>query len=125
MKEAFQHTNFEILFTTYRDKVYNLAFKMTADTNLAEDITQETFIKCYEKLDSYRGESQIYTWLYAIARNICLRHLEKQQRSTVQNLEQLIQEVSDEPDDDIKPEQKNNYVQQIKEGCLLGLLKTL
>jgi RNA polymerase sigma factor (sigma-70 family) len=55
---------------------------MTGDRLTAEDLTQETFIPAYQKLDTYRGEARFYTWLYRIAANLCLRHLDRESRLT-------------------------------------------
>ncbi len=53
-KEIFTKKHFSFLFENYRDKVYSLAHKMTADKNTAEDITQDTFLKCYENIENFR-----------------------------------------------------------------------
>ena len=63
---------------------------MTADLNIAEDITQETFIKCYQNIEKLRGESHIFTWLYTITKNNCLRLLEKKKKNSSKELEQLL-----------------------------------
>lgn len=43
----------------------------------AEDVLQETFLKAYRKYDSFSGTSGVYTWLYTIARNVCIDHFRK------------------------------------------------
>jgi len=123
--EIINQNNFAYIFSSYKNKIYNLVYKMTLDKEVSEDITQETFIKCYEKLDDFRGDSQLYTWLYSIAKNQCLRFLEKQRQYQVENLEQLLNTTSSPFIETISPLEKNNYITQVKEGCLLGLLKTL
>lgn len=50
------------------------------DHNLAQDLTQDTFIKVWEQLPKFRNESNIGTWIFRIASNNCLRHIEKQNR---------------------------------------------
>ena len=52
--------------------VYNLALKMVSDPIEAENILQETFLKVFEKLDSYKGNSSLQTWIYRIATNTAL-----------------------------------------------------
>jgi RNA polymerase sigma-70 factor (ECF subfamily) len=50
------------------------------DDDDAKDVTQEVFIKAYNSLDYFRGDSKIQTWLYAITRNLCLNVLDKKKR---------------------------------------------
>jgi RNA polymerase sigma-70 factor, ECF subfamily len=50
----------------------------------AEDIVQETFLKAYRNLDSFRGQSGYYTWLYSIARNLCIDEFRKRKYEKLQ-----------------------------------------
>ncbi|WP_242634603.1 sigma-70 family RNA polymerase sigma factor [Bacillus timonensis] len=59
------------LMDQYGQEVIMLAYTYVKDKQLAEDITQEVFIKCYEKLDSFRNESSYKTWIYRITINKC------------------------------------------------------
>ena len=117
--------NFSEIFTLHKDKIYNLSFKMTGDSDIAEDITQETFLKCYENIDKFRGDSSTSTWLYTIAKNACLQFLKREKRTSTIDLKALLNSAFDENIEKFKREEKNNYIQQVKEGCLLGLLRTL
>ena len=60
---------------------------MTGNKDDASDITQDTFIQGFKSIDKFRGESQIYTWLYKIAKNKCLRLLEKKNKTTFLSLQ--------------------------------------
>ncbi|MEY3312565.1 MAG: hypothetical protein RLZZ578_85, partial [Bacteroidota bacterium] len=57
-----------------------IAIRYMRDDEDAKDITQEAFIKAYQSLNTFRGESHIRTWLYAITRNLCLNAIEKKKR---------------------------------------------
>ncbi|MDR4886028.1 sigma-70 family RNA polymerase sigma factor [Fredinandcohnia sp. QZ13] len=59
------------LMDQYGQEVIMLAYTYVKDKQLAEDIAQEVFIKCYEKLDSFRHESSYKTWIYRITINKC------------------------------------------------------
>ncbi|MCD7034349.1 sigma-70 family RNA polymerase sigma factor [Metabacillus sp. GX 13764] len=59
------------LIDQYWVSVKKLAFTYVKDWGLAEDVTQEVFIRCYRNLDQYRGEAGYKTWLYKIAINRC------------------------------------------------------
>ncbi len=65
----------------YSDRLYTLLFRLLRTQEEAEDALQETFITMVEKLDTFRGHSGIYTWLYRIATNIALMRLRSGQKS--------------------------------------------
>jgi RNA polymerase sigma-70 factor (ECF subfamily) len=71
---------FSELVHKYQQKIYWHIRKMVIDHEDANDLTQETFIKAWKKLESFNGDSQLYTWLYRIATNDCLRFLQKKKR---------------------------------------------
>jgi len=71
---------FEILVKRYKSRVYNMVFKMVRDGHLAEDITQEVFIKMYRFLPYFRGKSKFYTWLYRLMINLTLNTLKRVRR---------------------------------------------
>ncbi len=71
---------FEILMTAYEKNVYNLALRMCSNPEDAADMTQEAFIKAYNSLPSFRGDSKFSVWLYRIVSNVCLDFLRKQKR---------------------------------------------
>ena len=98
---------------------------MTGDKDDANDITQETFIQVFKSLDKFRGESQIYTWLYKIAKNKSIRFLEKKNKTTFLSLQELIDNTSSPVSEDISETEKMNYISQVKDGCLSGLVRCL
>ena len=75
---------FEKLVTEYEKAVYAIAQRMTGNAEDAADMTQETFIKAYNSLSSFRSDSKFSVWLYRIANNVCLDFLRsKSRRPTV------------------------------------------
>ncbi|HDH57714.1 MAG TPA: RNA polymerase, partial [Bacteroidetes bacterium] len=50
----------------YQGMVYNLALKLLSDPEKAENVLQDTFLKVFEKLDTFRGDSSLQTWIYRI-----------------------------------------------------------
>ena len=58
-----------LLVLKYQRRIQRLVGRMVRDTDLVEDIAQETFIRAYRALHQFRGEAQFYTWLYRIAVN--------------------------------------------------------
>ncbi len=75
---------FEELMAAYEKNVYNLALRMVNDREDAADMAQEAFIKAYQSLSSFRGDSKFSVWLYRIVSNVCLDFLRRRnRRSTV------------------------------------------
>ena len=68
------------LYDVHVDRVYRLAYRMVGDDDLARDFTQETFIRAFERLDGFRGESALSTWLHSIATSVVLNGLRKVKR---------------------------------------------
>ncbi|MFQ3546191.1 sigma-70 family RNA polymerase sigma factor [Halobacillus rhizosphaerae] len=66
------------LMKKYTNKVYLLAYSFVRDKGIAEDISQEVFIKCYRHINTYRGEAAITSWIYKITVNTSKDFLRKQ-----------------------------------------------
>jgi RNA polymerase sigma-70 factor (ECF subfamily) len=66
---------FEELYRTYSGRLFSVACRMLGNTADAEDLLQEIFLTAHRKLESFRGESSLGTWLYRLATNQCLDHL--------------------------------------------------
>ena len=71
---------FDLLVLKYQHKIINLVMRYVRDPELAQDITQEAFIKAYRALPRFRGDSAFYTWMYRIAVNTAKNHLAAQRR---------------------------------------------
>jgi RNA polymerase sigma-70 factor (ECF subfamily) len=78
---------FELLVIKYQRKLARLLSQFIRDAAEVEDVTQETFIKAYRSLSSFRGDSAFYTWLYRIGINAAKNFLVAQKRraSTTSN----------------------------------------
>lgn len=77
---------FEVFVLAYEKKIYNLCLRMTGSKEDACDLTQDAFVKAYNKLDSFKGDSSFYVWLYRIASNTCLDFLRREKRSRSDSL---------------------------------------
>lgn len=94
---------FEVIYKTYWDKVFRICMGYVNDNDWAKDIAQDTFVIVFQKLDTFRNESQIGTWIYRIAVNNCLRQIEKTKRLPKSDLNEKI----------IEPE-KSNVDEKVK-----------
>ena len=65
---------FKFLMTKYYPRVYASLFAFTKSREDSEDLTQLTFIKVWEKINSFRGDSAFFTWIYRIAINLAKNH---------------------------------------------------
>jgi RNA polymerase sigma factor (sigma-70 family) len=118
--------SFSLLFHKYGEKIYNLAYRMTGNEEDASDITQGTFLQVYRHIDSFRGESQLYTWIFAIARNECLHVLKTRKQLSFVSFEEMIQDaVRVVMPSGIAESEKAQLANQVKEGCLTGLIRCL
>jgi RNA polymerase sigma-70 factor, ECF subfamily len=69
------------IIDAYKAPVFNLAFRMTGSYPDADDLTQETFIRAYQKLHQFDREKKFFTWLYTIGINLIRNHLRKKARN--------------------------------------------
>jgi len=72
--------SFDLLVIKYQHKVMSLVRRFVKDQSEAEDVTQEAFIKAYRAINSFRGDSAFYTWLYRIAVNTAKNTLDARKR---------------------------------------------
>ncbi len=68
---------FSSLVKAYHGPIYNLALRMTGSPADAADLTQETFVRAWIKLDSFDEDSRFYAWLYTLSLNLIRNHLKK------------------------------------------------
>ena len=72
---------FQLLFETYKDKVFSIAvYSSGGDRALADDITQQIFLKLFTAIRQFRGESEFTTWLYRLVVNACLDERRRRRR---------------------------------------------
>ena len=68
------------LYDAHVDRVFRLAYRMTGDDALARDLTQDTFLRAFSRLDGFRGDSAFGSWLHAIAVSVILNGLRRIKR---------------------------------------------
>src|SRR5437870_560646 len=73
---------FSILYEQHKRRVFSLCLRMIRNRELAEDLTQETFLQVYRKLKTFRGDSAFSTWLHRIAVNVVLMWLRRDKNRT-------------------------------------------
>jgi RNA polymerase sigma-70 factor, ECF subfamily len=78
---------FQAIVERYMKRTYNLAFGFSGDHDMADEITQEVFVKVHASMHSFRGESEFGTWIYRIATNISLNHVKQRQRQVNRSMD--------------------------------------
>ncbi len=84
---------FEELYRAHAGRLYSVALRLLGNSADAEDILQEIFLAAHRKLDTFRGESALGTWLYRLATNLCLDHLRSKTGRSNQVTDALDDEV--------------------------------
>jgi RNA polymerase sigma-70 factor (ECF subfamily) len=69
---------FGILVERYQKRVFAVASGLVQDAEEARDLTQESFIRAYQAIETFRGVARFYTWIYRITVNLCMDHFRKQ-----------------------------------------------
>jgi RNA polymerase sigma-70 factor (ECF subfamily) len=69
---------YALLVRMHQDAVFGLVCRLVADPLVAEELTQDTFLKAFRNLPSFRGDARFFTWLYRIAVNVCHDHRSSQ-----------------------------------------------
>jgi RNA polymerase sigma factor (sigma-70 family) len=80
---------FDRLITKYRERVYGIIYNMTSNREDAADLTQDAFIKAFQSIHRFGGQSSFFTWLYRIAVNSTLSHLRKSRLRSFFSLETI------------------------------------
>jgi len=70
---------FAVLLSRYQTPVYNFVLRSVRDASTAEDLVQDTFTRVVQRADGFQGHARFSTWLYAIARNLCIDHARRMQ----------------------------------------------
>ena len=80
---------FEELVARHREKIYARAFSMMRNEEEAIDLSQEAWIKGWQRLEQFQGDSSFTTWMTRICINLCLDHLRKQKRHRTESVEEM------------------------------------
>ncbi len=89
--EADRNPDFDAIHVLYQKKIFNAIYRFIGDYDEATDLTQETFISAFKHYDRFRGDSKVFTWLYQIARNLCINRVRQRERQRALRIESLDQ----------------------------------
>jgi len=80
---------FDQIVLKYRARVYGVVYNLTSNREDAADLTQDAFIKAFQSINRFQGQSSFFTWLYRIAVNSALSHLRKNKLRTFFSFEKI------------------------------------
>lgn len=106
---------FNLLIRKYQVGIYRVIRKMVLDHDDADDLTQEVFIKIYDSVSDFRGESKFFTYIYRIAVNLSLNFLNKNKRNLIRNVSLNGNDVSSsdmKADESIDAENKTRLLEK-------------
>ena len=107
---------FGILYDRYADKIYNKCLGFVEDSNEAQDMTHDIFIKIYVKMKTFKGESKFSTWVYSFTYNFCINHVqrtynkEKKKLSEENISDEIIEDIDDKEIFELKIEKLNQSI---------------
>jgi len=120
-----EKASFEKLVLENQKKVYNLALRMVGNEEDALDMSQEAFIKAYNSIAFFRGDSRFSVWLYRLTTNVCLDFLRSEGRKPHNSLSYISEDNEEKeieiPDDRFSPEtivEKTELRQAVDRGLL-------
>lgn len=104
---------FGALVGRYQDRLYNTVFRLVDNAEDAMDVVQEAFLHAYQSLESFKGDSQFFTWLYRIAVNTAISH--KRRRRVVVRIDGNNGESNFEPLDPSEHSQPGHALERAEE----------
>jgi len=93
--QAGDHQAFAQLYSIHKKHVYSLCLRMVGSVAEAEDLTQEAFLQFHRKIDTFRAESALSTWLHRLTINVVLMHLRKKSLQ-LNSLDEMMEPTSDQ-----------------------------
>jgi len=118
---------FDQLILKYRERVYAMVYNMTANREDAADLTQDAFIKAFQSINRFQGQSSFFTWLYRVADNSALTHLRRNKLRSIFSFDKLhedakvaevINQLTDKKDVD-----REVFVNELQEKLNEAMLK--
>lgn len=83
---------FDQLVLKYRERIFGVIYNMTSNREDTSDLTQDTFIKAFQSINRFQGQSSFFTWIYRIAVNSTLTHLRKSKLRSFFSFEKINEE---------------------------------
>ena len=109
---------FTTLVEKYKQPVLNLAYRTLRDATEAEDLAQNVFVQVYKSAGRYQPAAKFSTWLFTIARNLCLNEIRRRSRHPADSLDQTRDGTDDQPLHQIEDRRETSPPDQLLRGEL-------
>lgn len=117
---------FDVIVSRYKDRLYNFAFRFVGDSDTAEDIVQETFLRAFRKRREYRAIANFSTWIFTITGNLAKSELRRRKRWRFLSLDWTPEKDGNTlelPDESYRPD--NNTETVLVERCIQEAMDAL
>jgi len=117
---------FDQLIRKYRERVFGVVYNLTANREDTADLTQDAFIKAFQAINRFHGQSSFFTWLYKIAVNTTLSHLRKNRLRSFFSLEQIQEDSNTQFVDELADKNgasREVYLRELQEKLNEAMLK--
>ena len=104
---------FEILFSTFKSRLHNSLFKILRNFHETEDIVQQSFIRAWEKIETFKGNSNFYTWLYRIGFNLAITKINSSKEVQIDDGFESTLNSSENIIEDFETKELSQQVQQL------------
>jgi RNA polymerase sigma-70 factor (ECF subfamily) len=115
------NAGFDQLVKKYQRQVYGLCYRMLGDADEAADAAQESFVKAYNALPSFRQDAQFLTWVFRIANNACIDASRRRSTRKADSLDEMMEVAPEIPSDGPSPEEsaiKKHEAERVREAIL-------
>ena len=119
--------DFTSVFHEYQRPIFNYLLRMTQNTDLAEDLTQETFVRVYRGLSNFRGGAKLSTWIYRIATNVSFDHFRSKssrQENVTVSMDDIVADKTGIPNKDSAPPEQA-VTQSEMSACVQRFIRDL
>jgi RNA polymerase sigma-70 factor (ECF subfamily) len=121
-------TAYEDLYRRHGSRIYNLAYRMLGSGADAEDLLQETFLQVFRRIDGFKGDAALGTWMYRLAMNLCLDRLRSKagkadrQTSSVEDIRQWRLPAAGPIDGSVSRIDLERAIAQLPDACRAAFL---
>ncbi|UCD63970.1 MAG: RNA polymerase sigma factor [Candidatus Zixiibacteriota bacterium] len=129
METDTRDSDFNRIFSEHHKPVYNYVLRMVKEQSVAEELTQDVFVKIYGALADFRGDSEISTWIYRIATNACLDYFrsrphKKSEKTDLLSSEDLLKSTLPEDRQEV-PAAEEELISAEMSSCVRGYIDDL
>ena len=104
---------FEILFTTFKTRLHHSLFKILKNYHETEDIVQQAFMRAWEKIGTFKGNSNFYTWLYRIGFNLAITKINSSRENQIDEVFETTLSAKDKIEEELESNELTNIVQNL------------